>query len=395
MRIFVPAMGRINTLNRDGSEVRFAEIAKEWLAKGIQLHIMLPEREKRVLEGQGVKAHYQSLRELIKSESHSFYNILGTYCIRLLQSCFVKYPAGMDLIYVPSDFLIDLIPGVICKMKNRAARLFVCFFLIAPNPFRGYENVYRKSFRLPSVRGLIYFLTQRIAAVLVKKLKGKILVLNSADKRKIVSVGIRNEDVHIVSMGVNVSEYSKTVPEGNGTAYDAVFLGRMHPQKGLFDLVKIWKIVCTKMPGSRLGIIGGGGEEWFDTLKWEINAAGLGENIDILGFKEGEEKIRILKSARCFVMPSHYESWGMVAVEAMASGLPVVAYDLPIFREIFPRGMIRVELGDIKGFAEAVIDLVSSPEYRRKFVEESQVFVKKFDWTSVAEGELQLLAASQ
>jgi len=388
-------MGRINTLNRDGSEVRFAEIAKEWLAKGIQLHIMLPEREKRVLEGQGVKAHYQSLRELIKSESHSFYNILGTYCIRLLQSCFVKYPAGMDLIYVPSDFLIDLIPGVICKMKNRAARLFVCFFLIAPNPFRGYENVYRKSFRLPSVRGLIYFLTQRIAAVLVKKLKGKILVLNSADKRKIVSVGIRNEDVHIVSMGVNVSEYSKTVPEGNGTAYDAVFLGRMHPQKGLFDLVKIWKIVCTKMPGSRLGIIGGGGEEWFDTLKWEINAAGLGENIDILGFKEGEEKIRILKSARCFVMPSHYESWGMVAVEAMASGLPVVAYDLPIFREIFPRGMIRVELGDIKGFAEAVIDLVSSPEYRRKFVEESQVFVKKFDWTSVAEGELQLLAASQ
>ena len=395
MNIFVPAMGRVNTQNRDGSEVRFAEIAKEWPAKRIQLHIMLPEREKRVLEGQGVKATYQPLRELIKSESHNFFNILGTYCIRLLQSCFVKYPASIDLIYVPSDFLIDLIPGVICKMKNRAAKLFVCFFLIAPNPFRGYENVYRKSFRLPSVRGMIYFLTQRIAAAMVKKLKGKFFVLNSADKQKIVSMGIRNEVVHIVSMGVNVSEYAKTAPEANGAAYDAVFLGRMHPQKGLFDLVKIWKIVCTKRPDSRLGIIGGGGEEWFDKLKNEINASGVSENIDILGFKEGEEKIRILKSARCFVMPSHYESWGMVAVEAMASGLPVVAYDLPIFREIFSCGMIRVELGDIKGFAEAVLDLVSRPEYRKQLVEESETFLKKFDWTSIAEGELQILAANQ
>jgi len=58
--------------------------------------------------------------------------------------------------------------------------------------------------------------------------------------------------------------------------------------------------------------------------------------VDLLGFRQGAEKVRLLKNAGCFCMPSHYESFGQVAVEAMACGLPVVAYDLAIYDEISP-----------------------------------------------------------
>lgn len=393
MRIFVPAMGRINTRNRDGSEIRFAEIAKEWLLKGEDVYVMLPEREAAVLERQGVKADFHIMREPVKSEKDTLFNVLLVYAIRIVQSFFARYPDSVHVVYSPSDFLVDLIPAVLCRIKNRQAKLFVCLFLIAPNPFAGYENVYSKKIRIPSARGIIYYIVQKASVLITRLFYGKMLVLNSFDKKKLMDMGMSEEDVFVVSMGVNFSEYDKTASVSDMELYDAVFVGRLHPQKGLFDLVKIWKLVCAKRPKSRLAIIGGGSDSWFNQLRKEIEDAGLRNNIDMLGFKDGEEKIRLLKSARCFVMPSHYESWGMTAVEAMASGLPVVAYSLPVFREIFHQGMVMVDIGDIEGFADAVLEVLNKQEHRAQLINEAVFFARKFDWHNIAEQEIHIITA--
>lgn len=393
MRIFVPAMGRVNTRNRDGSEVRFAEIAKEWLLKVEDVCVMLPEREAAVLERQGVKANFKILREPIKSEKDTLFNVLLIYTIRIVQSFFARYPDSIHVVYAPSDFLVDLIPAIICRIKNRRAKLIVCLFLIAPNPFTGYENVYTKRRRIPSARGVIYYITQKASILIIRLFHGKILVLNSFDKKSLVDIGMNKEDVFVVSMGVNFSEYDRVIRVPDAKPYDAIFVGRLHPQKGLFDLVKIWKIVCAKRPESKLAIIGGGSDSWFNQLGKEIKNIGLRNNIEMLGFKDGEEKIRLLKSARCFVMPSHYESWGMTAVEAMASGLPVVAYSLPIFREIFHQGMTMVNIGDINGFAEAILELLYKLGYRTRLAQEAAGFARRFDWSFIAEKELQIISA--
>lgn len=394
MKIFVPAMGRINTQNRDGSEVRFAEIAKEWLLKGEDVYVMLPEREVAVLERQGVKAVFHILSEPVKSEKDTLFNVLLVYAIRMTQSLFTKYPDSVHVVYAPSDFLVDLIPAVLCKIKNRQAKLFVCLFLVAPNPFAGYENVYTKRRRIPSVRGIIYYITQKASILITRLFHGKILALNSFDKKSLVDMGMNEEDVFVVSMGVNFSDYDKIIRAPDAKPYDAIFVGRLHPQKGLFDLVKIWKIVCAERPESRLAIIGGGSDSWFNRLRKEIENTGLRDNIDILGFKDGEEKIRLLKSARCFVMPSHYESWGMTAVEAMASGLPVVAYRLPIFREIFHKGMTMVDIGDIGGFADAILNIINRSGCRMQLAQEAIDFARGFDWSFIAEKELQIISAT-
>jgi len=394
MKIFVPAMGRVNTSNRDGSEVRFAEIAKVWLAMGIRLILLLPKREIGVLESQGVHAEYRTHWEPMKSEADSLYNVLITYLWRIVTCPFASYPKNVDAVYAPSDFLFDLLPAILCRLGNRSAKFVVCVFLIAPNPFVGYENMYTRKFKMPSVRALIYYVVQWISLWLIRLFKGEMLVLNSLDKDALVARGVDPSIVHVVTMGVDAG-YFEAAPAGEAAAgYDGIYLGRLHPQKGLFDLVKIWKLVCEARPGSRLGVIGGGSEWWFGTLKEEIAKAGLTDNVDLLGFKQGLEKIGIMKASKCFVMPSHYESFGQVAVEAMACGLPVVAYDLPIFEEIFPEGMRKIPLEDVDAFAREVVRLLDDPALREADREVCAKVAAGFDWKAIAVGELKIIERS-
>ncbi|WP_428564212.1 MAG: glycosyltransferase family 4 protein [Solidesulfovibrio sp. DCME] len=391
MRIFVPAMGRVNTKNRDGSEVRFAEIARRWLAQGVELLLLLPRREIGVLESQGVRANWRVHWEPFASESDRLWNVLAIYLWRILTCPFARYPKGVDAIYAPSDFLFDLLPALLCRWRNPHAKLVVCVFLIAPNPFKGYEKVLGKGFKLPTIRGLLYFAAQWLSVALARAAGATLLVLNSLDKDALTAMGARAGKVHVVTMGVDMAFFDGVAPSADTPVYDGLFLGRLHPQKGLFDLVRIWRLVCDARPGSKLGIIGGGSDWWFAKLQQEIAAAGLTDVVDLLGFRQGADKVRLLKAAGCFLMPSHYESFGQVAVEAMASGLPVVAYDLPIYREIFPTGMVKTPFEDIRAFTDVVLGLLGEPARRDVAVAAARQRAAVFDWAAIAAREMEIV----
>lgn len=393
MRIFIPAMGRVNTKNRDGSEVRFSEIAKRWLAWGEELVVMLPGRQIGVFESQGVFGmDYRVFPEPFESEADSLGNVLKTYLWRLFRCLFMAYPDKLDAIYAPSDFLVDLIPALLAKLKNSKAKLTVCVFLIAPNPFRGYENVFRPRWRVPTIRGLLYWSTQMLAIGLVRLFGGRMLVLNSLDRDTLLGQGVAQDAVTVVTMGVDVSEFESVSVEPETPRYDGIFLGRLHPQKGLLDLMRIWRLVCEARPAAKLGIIGGGSDAWFERLTSEIEKFDMTQNVDLIGFKQGAEKVRLLKNAGCFCMPSHYESFGQVAVEAMACGLPVVAYNLLIYDEIFPGGMIRLPQGDVEGFAAEVLKVLDDPARHSLLVAEAALVAARFDWEAIAKSELELVA---
>lgn len=394
MTIFIPAMGRVNTKNRDGSEVRFAQIARRWLAWGHRLVVMAPRRQVGVFASQGVFGlDYRLFPEPFESEADSLGNVLKTYLWRLLRCLFVAYPTGMDAVYAPSDFLVDLVPALLAKLRNPKAPLTVCVFLIAPNPFKGYENVFRPRWRIPTVRGLLYWTTQMLAVGLARAFGARLLVLNSLDRDTLLARGVAPQAVEVVTMGVDAAEFAAVAVPGDAPRYDGVFLGRLHPQKGLLDLVRIWRAVCDRRPGARLAVIGGGSDWWFDKLTSEIAQAGLSANVDLLGFKQGEEKIRLLKAAGCFCMPSHYESFGQVAVEAMAGGLPVVAYELAIYKELFPAGMVTLPQGDVAGFAREVLAILEDPARRAAVAEQAGAVAGRFDWEAIARRELELIQA--
>lgn len=388
MKILVTAIGRINTQNRDGSEIRFSSVAKVWQKEGNEIHIVLPPREKKILEAEGLKVKYHLLPEKTTYEGENLFRILLIYLARLMKALLFIPPKGMDLIYIPGDFLIEVIPGFWWKRKCPKARIVVCLFLVAPNPFRGYRYGYQKGWRLPTTRGLLFFLSQGVALLLLRKFADKVFVLNVLDKRLLEKRGLAGK-VGVIDMGVDLSEYLEIKTPSK--IYDACFLGRLHPQKGIFDLIDIWRLVCQERPKAKLAMIGGGSKEFKERLKKTIIKEGLSEDITFLGFKIGKEKIKILKQSKVFVLPSFYESWGMVAVEAMAAGLPVVAYNLPIFPKIFPQGIVSVPIGDRKSFAQATLRLLAEEKFYQKMKKQAEEQARNYDWKKVATRELKIL----
>jgi len=78
-----------------------------------------------------------------------------------------------------------------------------------------------------------------------------------------------------------------------------------------------------------------------ETLKPKLDALGVSRCVKFAGVVSEEEKFRLFKASRVFLMPSRYESWGIVIAEALVCGTPVVAYDLEAYRPIF---------GDLVGY---------------------------------------------
>jgi len=102
----------------------------------------------------------------------------------------------------------------------------------------------------------------------------------------------------------------------------ALFLSRIHPKKGLPDLLKAWALV--RPSGWRVVIAGNDEGAHAEELKVEIRKLKLEADFDFVGPVVGEAKWSLYRRADLFVLPSHSENFGIVVAEALASGVPVI-----------------------------------------------------------------------
>jgi glycosyltransferase involved in cell wall biosynthesis len=105
----------------------------------------------------------------------------------------------------------------------------------------------------------------------------------------------------------------------------AVFTGRLHAGKGLLCAINAWAIVVKQFPNAKLWIIGEGPQE--DELRNQIHHLNLDGRVVMPGVFDNVEDV--LHAADLFVLPSHEEGMSLSLLEAMATGLPVVASDIP------------------------------------------------------------------
>ena len=103
------------------------------------------------------------------------------------------------------------------------------------------------------------------------------------------------------------------------------------------------------------------------------------------------EIVMMLRSSHAFVLPTAGEGWGCPPVQALACGLPVIAYDLPSFREIYRKGMIRVEKGDVKKLAEAIITLMENEVMREKLSRQALEQAGEYDWEKSTKETLEII----
>jgi phosphatidylinositol alpha-mannosyltransferase len=162
-----------------------------------------------------------------------------------------------------------------------------------------------------------------------------------------------------------------------------VFAGRQEPRKGLHVLLRAWPEIHART-GLRLTVAGA------DPLAVRLLLARLrasDDGIDVVGFLSQEELTETLLAAKALVAPSvGQESFGMVLTRAFACALPVVASDIPGYREVLvPEASVAVAPGDPAALTDAVAELIADEPRREKMGNAArELALERYSWPGIA-----------
>lgn len=337
----------------------------------------------------GQQAVEQIVKEVAFSTTPTWFDRLPigvAYVLRTLHATTTLFGKRVDIVYSGSDFFPDVLPAFLYTRLRRNTRWIQCIFHIYPDWRTRPGN---KAVNFAAA------LLQRFSLWLARHADG-VVNINSEVREALIARGFDARKIAIITPGIDL-DYIAAIPPGNDQdAYDAVFLGRLNPSKGIFDLPPIWKKVTERLPQARLAIIGGGSEAITVKLTAEFEVHGLRSNVDLLGYVETEKIYAILKRARIFVFPSHEEGFGIAIVEAMACGAPVVSWNLPVYDKLFGGAITTVPLGDQQAFAEALLALLRNTETNTDMISQARQRAQRYSWPRVSQDmQLWLLGKSQ
>ncbi len=284
-----------------------------------------------------------------------------------------------DFIYSSSDFYPDLLPAFFAKIIYRKIKWIAGYYLIVPSPI-GIKTPYKGTKRL---KGFVYWIMQKPSLFLVRHFADYIFVTSEPDVKNFISKRIENSKIIIIKGGIDL-RHSEDYMNMKGIVpiekrkYDACFVGRFHVQKGVLELIDIWNILNNKINNKKLAIIGDG--ELKEELERKINKYNLNENVEILGFLDGESKYGVFRNSKIILHPAIFDSGGMAMVEGMAFGLPGISFDLEALKSYYPKGVLKILCFDLETYANAIIKLLEDKELYIKFSREACKYAKTWDW---------------
>lgn len=165
-----------------------------------------------------------------------------------------------------------------------------------------------------------------------------------------------------------------------------VFMGRLVWEKGAQDLIEAMPHIRARFPQTRLIVAGEGPLK--DQLQRRVAELGLHDAVYFPGFVAGTNRNRLLALADVAVFPSRYEPFGIVCLEAMAAGVPVVVGDTGGLAEVVRHGEngLRVTPAQPQAIAGAVCSLLEAPDLAARLVRQAlREIERKYDWSSIAQ----------
>ena len=214
-------------------------------------------------------------------------------------------------------------------------------------------------------------------------------VLNADIHRDLENLGIDKNRFFAIRNGIDLHKF-KVVSKSRKAALRqqlrlppgliVLYVGQFIERKGVSELLDVWADVRTDIPSANLLFVGAG-----PLTKRIILASRRDESIYCLG--ERRDVHRLMQAADFFVFPSSNESFGCVLVEAMASGLPLIAGNtgiaatLPIDRRV---GRV-INPGDRNSLKYALLELAADPELRASYGDQGPRLAECYDIQNVAE----------
>ncbi|MBM3254504.1 MAG: glycosyltransferase family 4 protein [Candidatus Omnitrophica bacterium] len=370
MKILVLA-NAMSTLS--GGDKRFIEIFKRFKAQGHSVKVMIPRIGYEICKNENLNVSYQILP--IRSE-----NNLGPILSNLLRLAIanlvvIKNLRKQSIVYSTSDFFNDTIPAIFLKSIDKKVKWIASVYHIIPHPSRRPGKF--------SFSNFFSFIAQRMSLLLIARWSDMIQTeANFVRDELMRRYRISPEKIIVCQSGINpkvIDHFSWS----QGKIYDACFLARLHKSKGIHDLIEAWQCLC-KYKDAKLAIAGGGPIEIINEVKIRIKNLGLENNVFYLGFLSEEEKYKLLRTSKLYVLPSYEEGIPIAFYEAMYCGLPIVTYYLPPYADIKDY-ILSVPLGAVHSLALEILRVLEDDDLIHMLGERGRSLAKEHTWDRIAD----------
>ncbi len=191
-------------------------------------------------------------------------------------------------------------------------------------------------------------------------------------------------EFRVVPNGIDVARFAEATPAELGPGHAILFVGRLDERKGFPVAVEAFGILASDRPDLRLVVVGDGRDrEAVDRLEPAIR-----ERVAMLGAVPNDELPRYHAACDALIVPSlGGESFGIVLVEGMAAGLPIVASRIPGYDEVITDGVegFLVPPSEPEALAAATARLLDDPALAQGMREAGRERARRFDWSVVVE----------
>lgn len=380
-----------------GAERRFLETLRLFKARGLEFTVL--ESSPSVLIPSRLKVNVVTVPAHLRSGGW-----LPTYlgwAAWMVRSIFKTVPLARrskpDLVLVPNNTLPNLVTGLVAgAVSNRPTCVVVHHVDHCPSQDAKQDGSIYHAYRRAEY-GRAVSLIKTVSSYATFPLLNRaraIITVSNFTAHVLRASGVSKPELLVSGNAVRLDAAGQEPVVPGGERYDAVFVGRISREKGIFDLLDVWKEVLKAKKDARLLVVGSGLELKLASAR--IAGMGLEGRVFLRGRCDKATLCRLLKSSRLFVFPSLFEGWGMAVAEALACGLPVVAYEIPALREVFGacESVFTVPVKNLAALTAAVLDVLGLDEEQLQRLRRCSVaYSQRFVWEDVAQKDLTMLKA--
>jgi phosphatidylinositol alpha-mannosyltransferase len=341
-----------------------SHLAEQFLARGHEVHIVAPSSGDETEPIASVAAPVHRIGRVVSVPANGSVARITLSLRSYLQAKRLLQEQQFDLIHLHEP-LMPALPLTVLRHSNSTNI----------GTFHAYRNT-----------PLTYFYGKPILRPFFRKLHGHIAVSTAA--RDFVGEYFP-ADYRVIPNGIDFPRFNTRLAppdELADTRPTVLFVGRLEKRKGLRYLLRAWPLVLQRQPDARLVIVGRG-RPLEGYKRFAARQGWTPADVVFAGYVPTEDLPRYYQAADVFCAPNTgQESFGIVLLEAMAAGAPIVASDIPGYRDVLTHGMegLLVERQNPGAVADALVRLLGSPELRASMRRAGQAKAQRFDWPRVS-----------
>lgn len=353
-----------------GGDVIVAEFAKAWIHDNHTVRISTHGEAVDFFFARGISPFNMLTAARIRTRYTSVLLGSAAHLINAAIDATLRRLDDCDLIFAGSWSLQDLLPAVIDKIKHPKAVLAVgCYIFLLPPWTNSYGSTWLNRY--------VFWIEYGIGMMLTRIFANIIWTASPVDRD--IAYHRFGKKAVAIRGGVDTVT-TQQIGRDTKKKYDAVYLGRFHPQKNIIELIDIWARVIREIPDATLAIAGAG----FLKLAMEERIAKLklAGSVIILPPLDNEEKYTLFSQSKLFISASHYDTGNLAMDEAMACGIPGVTYNLP--KLVYPQGVALITPFNTGLFAKTIITLLTDEKRRRLLGADARIFAQTIPWEAQA-----------